>query len=957
VSAPDPSIVYANGRWEIDLSTRELRALGICVPIGGRAFDIIATLVRANGELVTKTELMALVWPNLAIGENALRVHVSALRRALGEDREILKTAPGDGYRLVGRWEVRAASPPLRSGQSPPTVDASSPRGNLPLSVSELIGRSSAVRDVRNRLSTYRTVTLVGPGGIGKSTLALHVARSLAANLQDGCWLVELASLTNPGLVTSAIARALMVQTDGGDVSCDAIARSIGGRALVIILDNCEHLIEAAAEIADVIMRLCPNASVLATSREPLRIEGECAYRVPALEVPPENIAEVREALEHSAVELFVDRMRASGFQPSLLRDDMAVISSICRRLDGIPLAIEFAAARAVSLGLGMVLAGLDHRFDLLKGGRRTAVPRHQALGAALDWSYELLSSDEQRQLRNLSVFAGGFTLEAAVAVTEGCDGLGVAQNLGQLVAKSLLTLDEFGGASRWRLLETIRAYAVEKCAQCGEAQEMSRLHAQFYRDLVAPQRTTSAVPPTSERIDLLSREIDNVRAALDWAFGSDGDTALGVILTAGYVPVWLRHSLLFECRDRAERALDSLESETRLEARLVAELELAICVALMHTTAVAKRIGVVLARALQVTATLDDIDLRLRSLWAMWSYRFNNGEHLTAKPFAEQFARLALQGGHSEDIFVANRIMGNTVHFLGQQAAARGCFESVLNLYVPPSGHRHPMLFNFDQRLLARTMFSRVIWLQGFLAQARNEADSTLEQAEAVVHERSLYMSYVLGHAICPIAIITGDLAVADKSVDLLSELAADRGATFWKARVPCLRGMLLIKRGEFAAGSTQLRAALNEVDRDQFIMKNPEYLGALAEGLGGLGRTDESIATIDAAVEEADREGCRWYLPELLRIKGELLLRSSREGCSHDLAEPYFVQALEEARRQGALLWELRAALSLSRSKMGEERFDKAREILAPVYGRFTEGFDAIDLGAARALLKELQ
>jgi hypothetical protein len=279
------------------------------------------------------------------------------------------------------------------------------------------------------------------------------------------------------------------------------------------------------------------------------------------------------------------------------------------------------------------------------------------------------------------------------------------------------------------------------------------------------------------------------------------------------------------------------------------------------------------------------------------------------------------------------------------------------LNRYAPPSGHRHPMLFNFDQRLLARTMFSRVIWLQGFLAQAKNEADSTLVEAKAVVHERSLYMSYVLGHAICPIAIITGDLVVADKSIDLLSELAADRGATFWKARVPCLRGMLLIKRGEFAAGSMQLRAALNEVDRNGFIMKNPEYLGALAEGLGGLGRTDEGISTIDAAVEEANREGGRWYLPELLRIKGELLLRSSAGECSHYTAERHFVQALEEARRQGALFWELRAALSLARSKMGEERLDKTREILAPVYGRFTEGFDAMDLRAAQALLEELQ
>ena len=950
MSATNSLSVYANGKWEVDLAVRELRTRGTRVPLGGRAFDIIEVLVQAEGELVTRNHLMARVWPGVVVEDNTVQVHISAVRRAFGEDRGILKTASGRGYRLLGRWTVRPAHATLNPVDQAEPVSRGQP-GNLPLQGSELIGRSVAAQQVRHLMTAYRVVTLTGPGGIGKSSLALDIARGLRRGFQDGCWLVELASLSDPGLVPTAVASVLGLELGADELTTESVAQAIGRRTLLLLLDNCEHLVDAAARIAEAVVRVCPNVSVLATSRELLRIEGECVYPVLPLDVPPEDSLDTADAVKHSAVKLFIARTQALGFRSSLEQGDLYIIATICRRLDGIPLAIEFAAAHATALGPTQVLSHLDSRFELLKGSRRTALPRHQTLRATLDWSYELLSEMESRQLRRLAVFAGGFTLEAVVAVTEAAssDTSTVAQNLVNLVAKSLVALDEFRSVSRWRLLETIRAYALEKLIECGEAQMIAQLHAEYYRDLVAPGASASTLRPTIERISALSCEIDNVRGALDWAFGPHGDTTLGVILTAAYVPVWLHLSLLFECRERAERALSNLEFGSKLSPRLTAELQIAICVALLHTTGVAKGIGDVLADALQVADALDDVDLKLRALWAMWTYRFNNGEHLAAQPLAERFSDLALHAGRPADVFVANRLMGNTMHFLGDQLEARRYYEHLLDLYVAPSDHRHSMLFNFDQRLLARTMLSRVLWLQGFLDQAKDNAEASLADASAADHERSLYMSYVLGNAICLIALMTGDLVSASQSIDMLVEYAASHG---WKSRAPCLKGVLLVKRGEFATGSMYLRAALDSFDRDEFVMRNPEYLGVLAEGLAGIGQIAEGLTTIDHALDQSDREGCRWCIAELIRIKGELLLQQAGDP-SFSSAEDCFLRALEVARQQGALFWELRAALSLARLRIRQEQMNEARKILAPVYDRFTEGFQTVDLSSARALL----
>jgi predicted ATPase len=404
------------------------------------------------------------VWPGAIVEENTLAVHISAIRKALGADRAMLKTHFGRGYRLLGRWTPRPDDTRARPANFEWALPPAPPvQGNLPAPVSDLIGRATAVQHLLNLVSAYRVVTLTGAGGIGKSRLALEIAHASLSGYAGDVWLVELASLSDGGLVAAAIAGVLGLDLGPNDISPEALARAIGRRRLLLVIDNCEHLVDAAATMVETLIRQCPAASVVATSREVLRIQGECAYRVLPLDVPDEHQSaggsdKVQEA---SAVQLFRARMteQQSGLGH---QEDLAAVAAICRRLDGIPLAIEFAAARAAALGLRQVLSRLDDRFALLTSGRRTALPKHRTLRATLDWSYELLSVPERLLLQCLAIFVGTFSLEAAgavVAITEGATG-DAADGIENLITKSLVSTNVVGTEAHYRLLETTRAYA-----------------------------------------------------------------------------------------------------------------------------------------------------------------------------------------------------------------------------------------------------------------------------------------------------------------------------------------------------------------------------------------------------------------------------------------------------------------------------------------------------------------
>src|SRR5258706_2690767 len=431
------------GRFRILPHRRELLAEGRPTELGERAFDVLMVLIEASGLVVSKDTLMERIWPNRIVEENSPQAQISALRRAFGADRDLIRTIAGRGYQFTG--EIRTISTnsdplPAATTRVPIAASARIPT-NLPEPVSELIGRDAELDEILDLSTAHRLVTLTGAGGIGKTRLGFAAARHLLPRFADGVWAVELAPLSDSELVPIAVATALGLELASGTASPLSVANALRSQQLMLVLDNCEHVVDAAARMAEALLRVNLAARVIATSREPLRVEGEWVYPVPPLAVPTEGSPDGEDPLRYGAIRLFVERARAAA--PSFSPDARiaAAMAGICRRLDGIPLAIELAAARAAALRVDGVAARLDDRFHLLTGGRRTALPRHQTLTATLDWSYDLLPELERVVLRRLAIFAGGFTLQAAstIAATDEIAGSGIVDCAANLVAKSLV--------------------------------------------------------------------------------------------------------------------------------------------------------------------------------------------------------------------------------------------------------------------------------------------------------------------------------------------------------------------------------------------------------------------------------------------------------------------------------------------------------------------------------------
>jgi predicted ATPase/DNA-binding winged helix-turn-helix (wHTH) protein len=957
MSEASANLVYTCDQWEIDLGRRELRSRGVPVPLGGRAFEIVTVLVQSSTDLVTKDHMMERVWPGAVVGEGTLHVHISAVRKALGQDRAMLKTVSGRGYRLLGSWTPQhreGTAAPIYS--SPTRTPAAPPPNNFPPLISRLVGRTAACQFVRDLVSAYRVVTLTGPGGIGKTSLAIKAVRYLLPDFEDGGWLVELASLSDPGLVPSTVASTLGLKLVG-EISAEAVARAVGARHLLLVLDNCEHVIDAAANLAETFTRLCPRTTIVATSREVLRIDGESVYRVPPLEVPAPGQAAPDYIMQYSAVELFVARTKAlnAGFAPHA--EDLASIAAICRRLDGIPLAIEFAAARAAVLSVQGVAAGLRDRFALLTAGRRTALARQRTLRATLDWSHELLPEAERRLLRRLAIFPGGFTIDAATAVMTdtGFDASAVLDGIANLVAKSWVALDKSGAAARWTLLETIRAYVLEKLVEHAEAGIAAGHHALYFRDLFAPQARGARSSLSDEDLARWVREIDNVRAALDWSFSPAGDPAIGVDLTAAYSPVWRYMSLMSECRERCERALLRLEPHVTANMSLRMELQMALAAAIFITMGTPEQAKTLLTEALKTADALNDLDAQVGALSTLLAIYIFHGEYARVQIAADRIEQIAHRIGDPIYLRFAYQPKAAMLFLRGRPREAQQYLDRVLRSPAAAGDRRDAIYYNSNDRAVARATLARALWIQGFAEQAFNEARLSLEELQETDHP--LQLCRTLYHGICRIATMTGDFATADREIARLIEVATRSNAPFWETMGRFLKGQLLVGRGEFPQGLRVLRDAFATCERTGWRLSYEEFKGVLALGLAGTGRLDEALVALDDALaaerDGADRHG--WYGPELLRIKGEVLLQQAANQ-SAVAAEGCFNQAAQTAREQGALFWELRVALSVARLRVSQGRQHEARAPLASVYDRFTEGFGTADLQAARTMLEGL-
>jgi predicted ATPase/DNA-binding winged helix-turn-helix (wHTH) protein len=926
------------------------------IHIGARALDLLIVLVENADRVVTKDELFARVWPRLVVYEGNLKTQVALLRKALRDGQggaRYLLTVPGRGYRFVAPLSTTGTSTLINPRDPIESVSG------LPARLTRLIGRANAIRDILGRLDRHRFVTIVGPGGIGKTSVGVAVAEQAAISYHDGVFLVDCGPLLGTSLVSQKLAATL-----GLDVAADDPTRGLSAylrdKRALIVLDCCERVVEAVAVLVENLLKGAAGIGILATSREPLRAEGESVYRLDPLEIPPASLdLTASEALTYPAVELFVERVKSSGGPFELRDSDAPVVADICRRLDGIALAIELAAGRVEVFGLLGVAARLEDRVRLLTHGRRTALPRHQTLTATLDWSYDAITEPERAVLRRLSVFAGGFTLEAAQAVATDAlvDSSDVADIVESLISKSLLNADVATAIGHYRPLDITRAYSLQKLVESGEFFQTARRHAGYIHSLLevasANASALSSSTGAAVRLTADSKLIDEARAAIDWAFSSGGDIEYGVMLTVASIPLWAHLSLNGECLRYVQQALLAGNSIFGQRDRREMQLLAALGTALVWTKGPGPEADTAFAEALKLAESLNDADYQIRVLWGQWSSHFNSGRIRLSLDTAKRFRDVSADHGDIAAALVGERTIGMSLFYLGDHTGARRHTELLLARYVRPKDRSHIMRFQFDARIVARTLRSKLLWAQGFPDQAMNEVEGLIDEAITVGHAMSLALA--LAQGACPVTLLCGDWIAAERFINLLLKHTVEHALDLWHDWGVCFAAMLLISRGNVDEGLQALNEALNELPLDAFFARFAGARATLAEALGRVGAISSGHATIDEALMRSEQQGERWYIAEFLRIKGELLQLEDTPGARQQ-AEEHFRRSLDCARRQEAPSWELRTSLSLARLYQGQGHHIAACDALQPVYSRFQEGFGTADLKAAKALISEL-
>jgi predicted ATPase len=625
------------------------------------------------------------------------------------------------------------------------------------------------------------------------------------------------------------------------------------------VLDTCEHVIDAAAAFAEAVLRAGSALHIIATSREPLRAEGEWVYAVRPLAVPADD-APNDQPLRYGAIRLFIERARAAGAHLVPDRNLMGTIAAICRRLDGIPLAIELAAARVVALGVDELATRLDDRLGLLSGGRRHALPRHQTLRATVDWSHALLADAERVVLRRLAVFAGAFGFNAASVVAARAEiaPSQVMDGLSSLLAKSLLTADAGGLVRRYRLLDTTRAYALEKLTESGEREQLARRHAEYYRDLFERADAEWETRPVTEWLAEYGREIDNLRAALGWAFSPAGEVSIGVALAAAAVPLWMHLSLLEECRTWMADALAAFPPE-QLGTRQEMAVQLAFGYAIMITHRLSGDARAALERANALGDTLGDLDYQLRALACLVVFSRMSADFSPALALSRQVDAIAQQITTPLALGTANCLLASTLLWLGQYPEARTRAEAGSQQDDPEVRRAHRVRHGYDHWMNSRVLLAQIVWAQGFPERASQLLRDVVAEAEQMLHPFTL--AYALTTGGCLVPLWTGDLRTAEPRISRLKEHAGRHALGSYYAAGLGFEGLLYAARGDKTTAVQLIRASISGLDETGFHLYAPVLLSGLAEILAGSDEVNEAMAAAADAVTRADRGNNGWW------------------------------------------------------------------------------------------------
>ncbi len=909
------------------------------VRLGGRALDLLTALLERAGDIVSKEELIAYAWPDTIVEETSLRFHISSLRKTLGDGRQgarFIANISGRGYCFVGGVERVQHG----AGAHAPDPAPLAIRHNLPVRLTRIVGRDDLVDAIARLLPERRFTSIVGPGGMGKSTLALAVCDEVLASYPDGAWFVDLAPVSDARLVPAALAGVLGVGVDEVE-PMRHLSAYLRDRRMLILVDNCERLLDAAAVLVDGLLASSRHIDVLTTSREPLGAKGEWIQSLPPLSLPDAS-AELTaaQAMAFPAVQLFMERAVASidGFE---LSDwEAPGVVEICRRLDGMPFAIELAAAHVDVFGVSGLLTQLDDRFPVLPKSRRAVPERHQTLRTLLDWSHDLLTEPERELLRRLAVFTASFTAEAAQAVGTG-DGESLADVSDRIVAlasKSLVVVVPGADEVRYRLLDTTRAYALERLEQDATADEVRRRHARYVRQVLAQAESDWLTMSRPDWLAVYAMYIDDIRAALDWAIRSPDGLATNIALATGASALAHHLSMQSEFMRRIEGAMARYQAGSLRDPLL----ELHLCTSLGGMLIVLRgpspAVEALFARALDMATELGSDRHREIAINGMCAIAFNKADYPAALAHAEALARLASQVGDAAAAQASDRLKAQILLKQGQLRESKRLAERVLR--HPANVARLASPYPMDRRVTMRMVLAQILWIEGTPEQALRIAIEAIELAES---EPAHGQCMTLAWSACPIALWMGDVALARGFIARQDLIATQYSFVFQKAwAAEYGRALAFLERGT---------GDLGDVDDDRDDPPVDATLAPVSDVMGTMGEpflTDEAIARVASGQ-------AGWCAAEILRAQGDRALRREH-GADEALARSFYEQALDVARRQGALAWELRATTSLAELERRRGRPQAGLDALAAVVGQFTEGFGTRDLQRANALLGDL-
>ena len=915
---------YVFGPFELIPDRNILISDGVPVPLGSRATKILSILVRQAGQVVTGQDLLEEVWPDTPVVESNLRVHLANIRKhlvaATGETNAIL-TIPGQGYQFNLRVEAHRTTSHQRS------------RSNLPQLWTELIGREAILQDLTRGVSTHRFITLVGSGGIGKTSVAIALGQKASSTFEDGAVFVDFTTLTLQPMLINRLAGALRLPMSSGRLET-SVLDSLQARNTLLIFDNCEHVLEGSAYLVELILRACPGVHILATSREPLEGESEQVIHLPGLEYPPVDRMPLtaQEAIKYPAIQLFVDRAVASQSWFVLRDEDVPSLARLCDRLGGIPLAVELAAARIDLFDLKELTQQLDRSLHVLTRGLRTAQERHKTLRATLDWSFGLLNDRERTLLSRLGVFQSAFDREGAAAVVadNAITQASILDGITSLAAKSLIVTSREGQTPIYRLLESTRQYALEKLGDRPETNVLRRHHAEYLRDLarkLAPQN--GFVTPGG--LDRYRRLVDEVRAAINWAFSSEGDPTLGTELAVASAYIWYQVSLLGEYTDIANRALEGMRG-TPGSDKAELELLLAKAVGIFDTLGAVPELRSSALRALDLARQLGDNVGIAWALSILWRYHHGSGEYEDSLMVTEQLKVQADAGHDGTDLY--SRLAMLSLLYLGRLDAAKKRATEA-SQFVKGKELSLRGAYDYDTNAFIKSSMARIYWLQGFPEQASAFADESVELALEARH--STGVCFALAMAGCAVKLWNSEFSTAERNIALMLDYSRAANSMYWQSYVEVFRSGL---PGVIDTCTARERQDLGY--RSHWDPRHWENFSVLRPGY--------APAQI---LKRAKFDRCWWCAPEVLRLEAERIAADPHRPDKL-VAEELLKQALSIAEEQGARSWRLRILTSMVRLWQDDPRSRKLLGLLDATLTEFTEGFASPDLRAAVALLE---